>query len=280
MFNKIAVKLKVLRLLFPHGLSCSLPVLVLVAGGGLPPTVEAETKPGLRNLYKTAAWARANVNEGLFVYLHHIIHRTDIDWSLVLPAPYEIYPYFFVNSEVIQKLYVVKMKEGKLDPKLAPSMEFTWMNYESQFLEYVHEGQFKGYGDVHIDLKKPEAINFVGNYWQSNPDAFNGEVPKHYNQYYEVIARVLLEETLIPLMTNTSALLPLRNSKLHWGPSVLATLQTHLILLLQYKQYFEPYTKEQLDFPELRSVKVDKLVTFYDYLTSTPRTRCITSPKI
>ncbi|GBP31839.1 Arylphorin subunit alpha [Eumeta japonica] len=63
----------------------------------------------------------ANVNEGLFVYSFSIaiIHRQDTS-GLVLPAPYEIYPYFFVNSEVIQKLYVVKMKEGKLDPKLAP----------------------------------------------------------------------------------------------------------------------------------------------------------------
>ncbi|GBP02146.1 Arylphorin subunit alpha [Eumeta japonica] len=352
--------------------------------------------------YKTAAWARANVNEGLFVYSFSIaiIHRQDTS-GLVLPAPYEIYPYFFVNSEVIQKLYVVKMKEGKLDPKLAPFYgihvdgnvytvyanysgydtwynsehklsyftediglntyyyyfhkslpfwmkgdefgwlkqrrgeifyyfhqqllaryymerltngmgeipEFSWnlpiktgyypsmsylggkpftqrndyyylerpeytealqiiQNYESQFLEYVHEGQFKGYGDVHIDLKKPEAINFVGNYWQSNPDAFNGEVPKHYNQYYEVIARVLLGGNPHPTDDEYIGLAALEKFQTSLRDPVFWQLYKRILFyFLQYKQYLEPYTKEQLGFTGVKvsKVKVDKLVTFYDY---------------
>ncbi|MGD7402500.1 hypothetical protein ACQCQP_26655, partial [Ralstonia pseudosolanacearum] len=54
--------------------------------------------------YKTMVWARFHVNEGMFIYALTVavLHRADMV-GIVLPAPYEIYPYYFFNSEVIQR---------------------------------------------------------------------------------------------------------------------------------------------------------------------------------
>ncbi|XP_053693940.1 hexamerin-1.1-like [Sabethes cyaneus] len=61
--------------------------------------------------YKSAAWARYYVNENMFVYALTVAvtHRADMA-GFILPAPYEIYPYYFVNTEVIQQAQQYKMQ--------------------------------------------------------------------------------------------------------------------------------------------------------------------------
>ncbi|CAH0720336.1 unnamed protein product, partial [Brenthis ino] len=68
---------------------------------------------------KTACWMRIYMNEGMFVYALTVAvrHREDCK-GIILPAPYEIYPYYFVRADVIQKAYLLKMKKGLLDNKL------------------------------------------------------------------------------------------------------------------------------------------------------------------
>ncbi|CAK1586873.1 unnamed protein product [Parnassius mnemosyne] len=68
---------------------------------------------------KTACWMRLYLNEGMFVYALTVAvrHREDCK-GIILPPPYEIYPYYFVRADVIQKAYMLKMKKGLLDPKL------------------------------------------------------------------------------------------------------------------------------------------------------------------
>lgn len=63
--------------------------------------------------YKSAAWARIYVNEGQFLYAYYIalIHRADIQ-GVVVPAPYEIWPELFVNSDVWHKIFRLKMQNG------------------------------------------------------------------------------------------------------------------------------------------------------------------------
>lgn len=60
---------------------------------------------------KTFEWARYHVNEGQFIYAFTIaiIHRKDTA-GIVLPAPYEINPYYFFNSEVVQNAQLFKMQ--------------------------------------------------------------------------------------------------------------------------------------------------------------------------
>lgn len=68
---------------------------------------------------KTACWMRLYLNEGMFVYALTVAvrHRDDCK-GIILPPPYEIYPYYFVRADVIQKAYMLKMKRGLLDHKL------------------------------------------------------------------------------------------------------------------------------------------------------------------
>lgn len=68
---------------------------------------------------KTACWMRLYMNEGMFVYAFTVAcrHREDCR-GIILPPPYEIYPYYFVRADVIQKAYMLKMKKGLLDHKL------------------------------------------------------------------------------------------------------------------------------------------------------------------
>ncbi|KAJ8712286.1 hypothetical protein PYW07_005128 [Mythimna separata] len=68
---------------------------------------------------KTACWMRLHLNEGMFVYALTVAvrHRDDCK-GIILPPPYEIYPYYFVRADVIQKAYLLKMKKGLVDLKL------------------------------------------------------------------------------------------------------------------------------------------------------------------
>lgn len=69
--------------------------------------------------FKTACWMRLHLNEGMFAYALTVAvrHREDCK-GIILPPPYEVYPYYFVRADVIQKAYLLKMKRGILDPKL------------------------------------------------------------------------------------------------------------------------------------------------------------------
>lgn len=67
--------------------------------------------------FRTACWLRERINGGMFVYALTCacFHRTDC-MGIVLPAPYEIYPYFFVDSHIINKAMLMKMTKAGLDP--------------------------------------------------------------------------------------------------------------------------------------------------------------------
>ncbi|XP_068986396.1 hexamerin-like [Bombus flavifrons] len=54
--------------------------------------------------YKTALWARNNINEGEYIiaFYNAVIRRQDTKF-IQLPPPYELCPYLFFNSEVLQK---------------------------------------------------------------------------------------------------------------------------------------------------------------------------------
>lgn len=59
---------------------------------------------------QTAVWARDRINAGQFMYALSVATflRQDLN-DIVLPPPYEIYPYLFVDADVIQKAYETKM---------------------------------------------------------------------------------------------------------------------------------------------------------------------------
>nr|ABO27097.1 storage protein 1 [Omphisa fuscidentalis] len=64
-------------------------------------------------------------------------------------------------------------------------------NYEDNFLNFLEKGQFKAYNQE-VDLYNSKSINFVGNYWQANPDLYEKVSPNHYHRSYEMAARRIL----------------------------------------------------------------------------------------
>lgn len=66
---------------------------------------------------RTACFLRERINGGMFAYTFTaaVFHREDCR-GVILPAPYEIYPYFFVDSHIINKAFMVKMTKGATDP--------------------------------------------------------------------------------------------------------------------------------------------------------------------
>ncbi|XP_034834337.1 arylphorin subunit beta-like [Maniola hyperantus] len=67
--------------------------------------------------WKTAAFARVYINEGQFLYAYYIalLHRADTK-GVVVPAPYEVYPELFTNSNVWYKIFRTKMQNGIFTP--------------------------------------------------------------------------------------------------------------------------------------------------------------------
>ncbi|KAJ6638511.1 Larval serum protein 2 [Pseudolycoriella hygida] len=93
--------------------------------------------------YASAAWARFHVNEGMFVYALtvSILHRKDpATLGLVLPAPYEIYPYYFFHSATIQQAYSYKM-EGFRNVKKIDGVYNVYIpsNYTNHNVKYNEE---------------------------------------------------------------------------------------------------------------------------------------------
>lgn len=66
---------------------------------------------------RTACFLRERINGGMFVYAFTcaVFHRDDCR-GVNLPAPYEIYPYFFVDSHIINKAHMMKMTKAAMDP--------------------------------------------------------------------------------------------------------------------------------------------------------------------
>ncbi|CAH2233649.1 basic juvenile hormone-suppressible protein 1-like [Pararge aegeria] len=66
---------------------------------------------------RTACFLRERINGGMFVYAFTtaVFHREDCR-GIILPAPYEIYPYFFVDGHIINKAFMLKMTKAATDP--------------------------------------------------------------------------------------------------------------------------------------------------------------------
>ncbi|XP_061721486.1 arylphorin subunit alpha-like [Cydia pomonella] len=70
--------------------------------------------------YRTAAFARVHFNDGQFLYAYYIaIYQRPDTQTFVLPAPYEMFPQYFVNTKTFLKAYRTKMQNGDFDPAYA-----------------------------------------------------------------------------------------------------------------------------------------------------------------
>jgi len=357
----------------------------------------------LETFYKTAAWARVHVNEGQFLYAFYtaVIQRPDTT-GIVLPAPYEMYPEYFLNLDTLNKIFRIKMQNGIYDAEKAAEFniykwddsnnyhfyynysgpmaydnddfkmsyftedigynayyyyfhtlmpfwakgedfigifkerrgefyyyfyqqllsryylerlsnglgeipDFSWYQplkagyypfmavcpaypfaqrsnyyylageenvediqfldtYEKSFLQFLQTGQFKAFKQE-VDFRNSKSINFVGNFWQGNPDLYEKIENKKFERSYEVVARRVLgaaPETTDPYNFVPSAL-DFYQTSLR-DPAFYMLYSKIMKYIVQYKQWLEPYDHEVLHYAgvKINDVKVDKLTTFFE----------------
>lgn len=147
--------------------------------------------------YRVLVWARFHVNEGVFIYASTvaILHRPDME-GIVLPAPYEIYPYYFFSAETIQEAQISKMQGFPSTKKAIETNEliiesnYTGWNKRSnpeQILSYFTEdiGLNSWYFYFHADYP----------FWIDSKDSIfknrRGEVYLH--THAQLLARYYLE---------------------------------------------------------------------------------------
>lgn len=155
--------------------------------------------------YKTAAYARVFLNEGQFLYAYYIaiIHRSDTK-GIVLPAPYELYPEFFVNSDVLYRMYRTKMQDGISNPDFASEYGITLEN--DYYVYYTNYSNYWAYGDKEYKLSyftEDIGLNSYYYYFHSFfPFWLEGDVftvwkdrrgEAYYYFYKQLIARYYLE---------------------------------------------------------------------------------------
>ncbi|XP_068617968.1 basic juvenile hormone-suppressible protein 2-like [Battus philenor] len=103
---------------------------------------------------KCACWMRLHLNEGMFVYALTVAVRHRVDCKgIILPPPYEIYPYYFVRADVIQKAYLLKMKKGMLDTKLC---DFYGIKKTDKGVYIIDENVF----DKRVYLNEDERLRY------------------------------------------------------------------------------------------------------------------------
>ncbi|KAL0821716.1 hypothetical protein ABMA28_005142 [Loxostege sticticalis] len=140
-------------------------------------------------------------------------------------------------------------------------------NYEDIFLSWLEKGKFNAYNQE-VDFYNSKSINFVGNFWQANPDLYEKVGPNHYHRSYEQAARRILGAA------------PYKYNEYSFVPTALDYYQTSLRdpafyqiynkifgFMLQYKKYLKPYTQETLHYigVKVNDVQISDLITYFDF---------------
>lgn len=116
-------------------------------------------------LYKNIIWARHNVNEYMFIYVVSVLvtHKVELQ-GIVLPAPYEMYPFYYFNIDVF--------KQGdkyKLEGKHYKNFKYiVTANYSSDYDFYHYNENF--YGEENKLAYFTEDIGYNSYYYWFNVD--------------------------------------------------------------------------------------------------------------
>nr|UAX26438.1 arylphorin [Galleria mellonella] len=156
--------------------------------------------------YKTAAFARVWLNEGQFVYAFYlaVIHRADTR-GIVLPPPYEIWPEYFMNSDVLSKIYGIQMQKGLIIPEQGPyygilskdNAYYFYANYSGPLTYEDHENLLSYFIE---DIGWNSYYYYFHNrfpFWENGEQLIGplkerrGEI--YYYVYQKILARYYLE---------------------------------------------------------------------------------------
>lgn len=114
-----------------------------------------------------------------------------------------------------------------------------------------------------VDFKKPEAIEYLGNIIQGNPDSvfvkYYGQLDKYIREYFGAAFDHFEGHKIIPSV--------LEHYETSLRDPVFYQLYKRILKLYwQYKDNLPSYTVEEISFPgiKIETVEMDKLVTYFD----------------
>ncbi|XP_062553866.1 hexamerin-1.1-like isoform X2 [Armigeres subalbatus] len=93
--------------------------------------------------YKNVVWARANINEGMFIFALtlSVLHRQDLQ-GIELPAIYELEPYHFFNGDLMHDAMMRRMSDEEYGFHKSNDRDAATNNYTSKFASnYYGEGK-------------------------------------------------------------------------------------------------------------------------------------------
>jgi Hemocyanin, ig-like domain/Hemocyanin, copper containing domain len=115
----------------------------------------------------------------------------------------------------------------------------------------------------HVDLTKPESVEYLGNLIQANPDSVN----VRYYGYLEMFARILLGASVEHVESHKVVPSVLEQFETSLRDPVFYQLYKRIMKFYwHFKEHLPHYTYEEISFPEVKitNVEVEKLVTYFD----------------
>ncbi|XP_073837920.1 larval serum protein 1 beta chain-like [Musca autumnalis] len=127
--------------------------------------------------------------------------------------------------------------------------------------EIIDTGYYKMYDGTMVDLRKPEAIEFIGSMLQSNMDVFD----KYFFNYYYMYAFMSISDVDYHHM-EVSPNIFLNFETMLRDPLSYTFHKKISDVFFRFKDHLKPYTKDELMFPgvEIKDVHVSELVTYFD----------------
>jgi len=136
-----------------------------------------------------------------------------------------------------------------------------WSAFD-RIYKVIDLGYYKTHDGHMIDLRKPEAIEYIGSYMQGNVDMFD----KYFFTYWYMLSQMYFSDVdyndfdVMPhVFLNFETML--RDPMFYMFHKKIADV------FYRFWYHFKPYTHEDLFFPgvEIKHVAVDELVTYFDF---------------
>lgn len=136
-------------------------------------------------------------------------------------------------------------------------------DYERRIRDAIDLGYVISKTGEHIDLTKPESIEYLGNLIQTNPDSVN----TRYYGFLEMYARILLGASVEHFEDHKVIPSVLEQYETSLRDPVFYQLYKRIIgFYWQFKDHLPHYTVDEISFPgvKIEGVEMDKLVTYFD----------------
>uniref|UniRef100_A0A1B0GFD2 Uncharacterized protein n=1 Tax=Glossina morsitans morsitans TaxID=37546 RepID=A0A1B0GFD2_GLOMM len=134
-------------------------------------------------------------------------------------------------------------------------------NFFTRLDDVISTGYYKTQDGTFIDLRKPQAIEFIGNIMQGNVDVYDQYFFRQWNMFTHMyLADVEPQDTEVfpNIFVNYETMMR--------DPLFYSVYKRIADVYFQFQYYIKPYTQQELLFPgvTIKNVQVTDLVTYFD----------------